>query len=556
MPTYPSSFREAVQELDGLNYQQRAARRKDFAKRYAVTPATIGRWLVEAGVRDRKRRVDRGVKRGTDVSIYLKILALRKQSEKRQTGMLMTIESAIEILQHNGDIPAGVTVSASSYSYWERERGISWRLREVEPHVEMRSKGPNHVHQADFSLAVNWKIENNRAVYEHEIYKNKLPDKGTPRLMRFVLADHSTGMFFVWYAAAAGETTELLIDGLFRAWDEKKVDGRSVQSLYPMRGVPEILMLDRGPGTKTTHLKNFLAAFDVKLLVCQLARAKGAVEKSHFHWERKFESRFRAEPLVTIDRLNDEAVQFAARICKTETHRRHGKTRTSCYEWLLGKDVKLRVPACDIELARQIATSDPKECFVNGAGSFSFKSNRYRVPEALLGQSRVLVQFDPYHYPSVYVRSIDPNFELSYVLDPIQTDHLGFASDAAMVGEEFKRHKLTARQKVMAEAGEELAALQARGIVTRGYHLEGLTASGITTPETLIDPAFNEPARLKRRHLAMAEVCARVGYSLSPAERDVFKTWGEEVTEDQIDAACQLLRNGVTAKVISFSVGS
>jgi hypothetical protein len=554
MATYPKTFPSAAGEaLAGLTGRALAARKRELAVFFQVSLGTLSRWLIEIGIRAH-RRSDAGSRR-VDVAHYKTVRAIQVSSHKQQTGVLMPTEVAIEIAEKNNLVPAG-SVQESSYNAWLREQDASRRQAEQpEPHIELRTDGPNHVHQADFSLAINWKIENNQAIYQELVYKNKLPAQGTLRLLRFVLTDHCSGAFFVWYVAATGESTDHLIEGLFRAWVEKEVAGKSVRAVYPFRGVPQILFLDRGPGTKTDHLKNFLAAFNVTLNVCEGSRSKGSVENMHWQWEQRFESRFRAQPPVSIEQLNDEAIQYAAHMCSTMIHTRHGRTRTACWEWFAGRkaDLPIRVPRCDLDVARQLATSEPKECTVNGAGIVSFKSRKYRVPSPLIGQRKVVAQFDPFNFPSIYVSGMDGQ-TASFIVEPLEFDEFGYPADSVKVGE-FQSHKRTDRAVAQDEAKEQFRVLAAASpIVTRGYHLEGLTASGIQSPETEISVA--EPApRYYELIRARQEVIHRMGYDLNPAEREVFAGWGEAVSEQQIEEACNKLRYGMTAKVIPFAAG-
>jgi len=221
----------------------------------------------------------------------------------------------------------------------------------------------------DFSLAINWKIKNNKAVYDELVYKNKLPASGEPRLLRLICTDHCSGAFFVWYTAAPGESVSALIEGLWHAWNEKAVAGNGVKHVYPFRGVPRILMMDRGPGSRSQIFQNYLAWLGVTQNICEGPRSKGQVESAHWWWEQRFESRFRLDPVVEIARLNDEAVQFAAHLCKTQVHSRTNAARTAHWEFHINRsfESQLRVPNCSFEEAKRFAVSTAKTVSVAGS---------------------------------------------------------------------------------------------------------------------------------------------------------------------------------------------
>ena len=176
----------------------------------------------------------------------MQVAALQRQSMSLRKGVVMPAEDAIEIAVDSGLLPEGA-VSVDYYNRWLRRNAAARRDQTKEtPHVELRSLGPNHVHQMDFSLAVNWKCFQEQGAakirYEHLIYKNKLPEAGQARLWRVVVSDHASGAFFVWYAQSRGETVQATLEALYRAWVRKETD---VERKYPFRGHPE--NLDGGP---------------------------------------------------------------------------------------------------------------------------------------------------------------------------------------------------------------------------------------------------------------------------------------------------------------------
>jgi hypothetical protein len=545
----PPAFAEFAAELLRLEGRARAARRRELENLFNCSSSTMSRWLNARGIVF-KERGDRGKRRTVNEEQLKKVFALQYSSYKLRQGPIMPAHVAIEIAEHNGIIPAGI-LTPSLYNQWARSQS-SARDQVDTPtrHINLVSLGPNHVHQVDFSLAINWKIENNKAIYQHEIYKNKLPAEGTLRLLRLLLTDHTSGTLFPWYTAAVGEKAEFLIEGLWRAWTEKTSRGHSIRDRYPFRGVPRILMLDRGPGNKSQVLLNFLAWLGVEPNICEGPRSKGQVEGAHWWWEQDFESRFRLDPPQSIERLNDEAVEFAANRMANMIHRRTGATRTAHWEFHINRsfESQLRVPNCTFEEAKNHAVSNQREAKVYGDGTISFRGQQYRVPEALLQEKKVFVQYSPFEYPNVIVRALSPQAP-PFVLQPLVRNEHGFFADGAVIGQQYKSHRDDQRTRLVKEAKQAVASLtEAERLVTRGYHLEGLEGSGIKSRETGIE-AEAAPVFYGRIQAYM-EVAERVGRPLDPAEKRLLRGFGEQVSEEEIRAAVAAIENGVMADVI------
>lgn len=554
-PAFPAWLESALEELSRMDRSRRAARRRELEQMLGVSRTTFSRMLEARGLRFRAAREGRAEEAAALLeSHYAEVFAVQLSSYKQGAGLLMPAEVAIEVAERNGRIPAG-SVSADAYRAWVRGQGGGRKvLDEPTRHIHLASLGPNHVHQADFSLAINWKIRNNRLVYEQWVYKNKLPSEGEPRLWRFIVTDHCSGAFFVWYAASVGENVMLLVEGLWRAWTRKRCRGRDVTDIYPFRGVPRILMIDRGPGARSEVLRNFLAWLDVRLNICEGPRSKGQVEQLHRWWEERFESRFRAEPVESIEQLNDEAVQYAAHICRTLRHTRHGNPRMDHWEWHINRsfETQLRVPNCSFEVAKRYAAAAAQPVRVAGDGTVRYRGKHYRVPDVLLHRKKLLVEYSPWEYPAIAVRA-DEMGAPKFVLEPLERNEHGFFADAAVIGQEFKSRKEGPAQRLV-KAAQAIAGTWPGGrLVTRGYHLEGLEASGIRSREMEISGQAEETAW--SRLDACLEVAARIGRGLEPAEKRLLARFGERVTESEIRAVVEEIERGVVAEVIPLRAG-
>ena len=196
--------RDLAGRLDGVPAAARAAIKREFLATYGCSPSTLSRALHEIGVRSHTR-ADAGTRRKeVTEEILQRIAAIQRASLSLRKGVVMPAEDAINIAEDSGWIDKGA-LSPSYFNRWLRDQDASRRDQiKPEPHIELRSLGPNHVHQVDFSLAVNWKVFQGKPQYEHLIYKNKLPGAGVPRLYRLIVVDHATGCFFPHYTESTG----------------------------------------------------------------------------------------------------------------------------------------------------------------------------------------------------------------------------------------------------------------------------------------------------------------------------------------------------------------
>lgn len=528
--------------------------KQEAMRAYGCSPSTLSRALNEIGHRSHSR-VDAGRRRKAVTDEQLRTVAyLQASSTSLRKGIMMPGKDAIDLAEQNGILERG-SVDPSYLNRWLRDNdGSRTDQALTTPHIELRSLGPNHVHQVDFSQAINWKIENNKLMYEHLIYQNKLPAAGVPRLWRLLVVDHTTGAFFPHYTAAAGETVPALLEGLYRAWTVKRIAGLSVEDRYPFKGVPQILMADRGSTTRSGITVSLLQKLGVTLNICEGARSKGTVETSHRWWEERFESRFRLQPPPSIEQLNDWAVDFAARYCAEEQHSRHGLTRSSLWQWHIQRCGYFRDLKCDFETFKSIALTDPQACKVDGARIIRFKGHKYRAPQEFVPGQFVGVQYSPFAYPEILMRDVNQPAGPAFAAAPIETDEFGYSKGAAIIGQEYKSQPHTRANTFAADARRGSKELVATGgIQAFGYHIDKVAPMGMkqTGEEVAVTPAQQT---LFSRVEARAAVMETLGRNFTVAEAEfVTARFGEQVTEEQISAAvAEIQQQGVTGRVLSF----
>lgn len=557
MPELPAAeVRNLAVRLATLQGREQSAARREFIQLYNCSPSTLSRELHKIGHRQRTR-CDRGTRRTGHTDEQLaQIAAIQASSISLRKGIVMPAATAIEIAEKNG-IASGV--SPNTYNAWLRQQSGSRRDQTAAtPHVELRSLGPNHVHQVDFSLAINWKVTNNKPIYEHLIYKNKLPAEGVPRIWRLIVVDHATGAFHAHYSVSAGETVQALLEGLYYAWSEKKLNGESIVRRHPFRGVPKILMADRGSTTKSGVTVALLNRLGVELNICEGARSKGAVEVAHRIWEEHFETRMRLHPPQSIEQLNDWAVQFAAHYCATERHSRHGSERSTLWAWHINRkpETQLRELRCSFETFKSIALTDPQKCKVGGSRIVRFKTMKYRVPECILPNTYVDVQYSPFTFPEIQVRAYgDVNGE-TWLCSPVEVDEYGFAEHAAIIGEQYKAPKTTQAAKFAKDAQRSAGEMvEGRKIEAFGYHLERTPEIGVPSQGVEL-PVEEQRPMVHTRIKARSVVIEMLGRPLTKPEADhVNRVFGEAVTEAEISAVVSEIQRGIGARVIAFASG-
>jgi hypothetical protein len=548
------AVRDLAARVEPLRGRARAAVKRDFASAYGISASSLSRALTEVGVRCHERS-DAGTRRnGIPDEILHQIAAIQRSSLSLRKGVVMPAEDAINIAEDSGLVAKG-TVGTWYYNNWLREHEASRRDQlKPEPHTELRSLGPNHVHQVDFSLAVNWKMFQGKWQYEHLIYKNKLPTAGEPRLLRLILVDHATGCVSPHYTCSTGETVQALLEGLYYAWSEKRIGGESIKAQYPFRGVPQILMADRGSANQAGVTATILERLGVKLNICEGARSKGAVEQSHGWWETHFESRFRLEPPATVEQLNEWAVDFAARLCACATHSRHGAARSMMWAWHINRrpETQLREMKTDFETFKSIAISDPTRCLVNGNRIVRFRSKKYRLPQEFLPGEYVAVQYSPFQFPQILVRHEAPG-SAAWLCEPVELDEFGFAADAPIIGQQYKSQKKSNTARFVDQAEETAKELIAgQQLRVFGHHRHAVEPIAVKhTGSDVLAPA-TAPVFMSRVQARQAVLDSIVRPFTAAEAAYLNRTFGDQVTDEEVSAAVADIQQGIKAEVIAM----
>ncbi len=569
MISLPHGFAEQASALKTLRGREGSELRRELCRGFAISAPTLSRWLRQIGIRDRVRNSDPTTRAGyaTDEEMHA-VLALQWSSYTQDRGLLMSDEDAIELAIDNRKLRPDV-LSLYSYRAWKKAQGVSqtqmrgaaWRpdgTVSPDEHVELRSLGPNHVWQVDFSLARNWKVKNTKIVYDETAYKGKDLKFDELRILRFVVIDHTSGQIYCRYFLGRGESTTIFLEGLYWAMAEKRLhSGEVISDKYPFEGVPQILTMDRGSFAKTNATEAVVERLGVRPIIAMTARAKGAVESTMNLWERRFEASFRIDPFHSIEELNDEALHRAALINADRPHSRHGMTRRAFWLAYINscEEARLRRLSCTLEEFKRIALSEPETRRVAGDLTISFKGETYRVPDALRGERTVELVFSVFDYPRIQLRV--PGALERYYADPIERDAAGFPVDAPVIGSEFKSHKKSSKVAAVEAAKAVVNGWTPGEIVARGNDLAkvgptaapGVKAMPLRAEQVEIEPAA--PATF-RKVAARQQLQAALQRPFSEPEKAYLAAWPEEVTQQQIDDAVVEFERGLTARVIAF----
>ncbi len=394
----------------------------------------------------RRRRSDTGECTLTDQQVLF-IFTLIEESARERKGAIMPVEVALEIAEDNGIIEPG-TVSVSWMQNLLRQRGMNaTALKTPPPRIQMRSLHPNHVHQLDASVCIQYYLAPGKPLEilpENIFYKNKYENfvKVKRKIIRWVLTDHYSGSIFVKYYQSKGERQDDLFDFLCSAWGHKN-------DKYPFRGVPQLLMMDAGAANTSKAIIEFLKRLDVHIppSMPENPARNGSVEKAQDIVERNFESRLKFQPASSIEELNAAAIDWAAGFNALKTHSRHDMTRTGC--WLrITKEQLRELPSREILV--DLFANPEEDRTVSSRYSISYRGSEYDVRhlQDIHPNAKVKVILRPYIWPEIGVYWYDKE----YSIRPISIIENGFREDAAIIGQEYKAMPETPCQQAVKRA--------------------------------------------------------------------------------------------------------
>ncbi|HUU67959.1 MAG TPA: hypothetical protein VM487_03225 [Phycisphaerae bacterium] len=538
-------------ELAGATNGARRRLLARYSDLWGISEKTIYQHARKGGWKSgRTPRLDAGGIRIEDLTEhhYEKLAAHLADAKRRLKKP--PIAKGILDLETAGIIPAG-KMTVANFSRWARKRRVDWRgdwqpRRMRDHHVNLRTEGPNHVHQIDASVYVFWYLRPDGKLAcertEKTQYRNK-PGDGLRRVIRWIVCDMCTNAFHVEYTL--DETVVSVAEVLYHAWQRK-----ARYDILPFCGVPRSIYFDRHSSHWAKDIQNMLEACEVQVIATnpESPRSHGSVETLHAMWEEWFELDQVLDPPASLGALQARADSMCAYL-NARPHRRlaegceWGKTRSSAwFHYVEAHPEILRLPVPWEIFKGLVKHADERQ--VGGDGMISFEGRKYRVPRDIwqaAGGKRVQITISPFRPGEVDVR-----FEGKiYPCRAIVTDEFGKPADANLIGSgEIKAAPASLREMALRAVRERQAGkLEGAG---KYHEFESRIAErfdAITPP--MVAPTPDEPERVYNETEARLRVKAPFDDlpSLSDPQKQILRAITGSQSETQIDEAIEKMRN-------------
>ena len=499
----------------------------------------------------RDKRPDKGEIRipGIEEAGIIQAIKVLLQTTRQKRGKrLMCTEDLIQQMVLNG-YECFRNVTVPTFNRWLKQKKLHHsQMVAGNPAVEMASKHPNHIHFADASICVQWDLRNNKKMVERDMqksfYKNKPGYWKQVRkvLIRWMLVDHTTGLFFVDYSYAGGENAADLLDFLLAAWGPKEYSAK-----YPFLGAPFMLGLDPGAANTCNEVKNMLRKLGIDVYVHEPgnSRANGAVETMHSFWEEHFESMLLLKLADSLEDLRERAHDRMIYLNAMKKHSRHGKSRTDKWMEISASQLRILPP---VEHCRKLATSAPVTRVPDEKLQISFENRDYQLKAPALKQVKVNLDYTPWEPNELNVWTDDGEHVPCRL---IVRDANGFDVEAPVFGEnEYKRHADTPAQRLRNQFEAEDKKTRLNGFEPKPTaHLvpditfiprKGVEIFPTELPKTPPIKATEVPGKL-RRELNIERI--------TPLMRQQIDKWlggAVELSGEEYEALCRKARSAWT----------
>jgi hypothetical protein len=585
------AYRELAKALDCTPFKGRGVIRKDFEDFYGVSKHTVYRGLEAIGWSSgNKKRKDAGTT-SVDEKTLAEMDGLTLQSFRANGKVTMKTTTALSILASNG---RDINVSPSRLNQLRRLRKTTSAQQQCKgAYQRMRSLYPNHVHQVDPSYCLLYYppgkkgLRVQKIVDESEVYANK-PEAEEKlknlKCWRYVLTDHYSSTIIVRYFESAGETSANLWLFLLYCW--QTIDSRA------FRGVPDIMVWDKGSANISGPTKNALDALAVDHIAHETKRAwaKGQVECANNIVETQFESRLKAEPVNSVEELNAAAENWYnawnANLIPNQDCRlnRRGmsepKARNDLWQTILRMPEKLReLPP--IEICKYLLRNEPKPRKVSGYLEVTFKHPAakstliYSVKHLAGIAIGDKVMISPLYYGDCQIMVTVSSYadeDQHHILEPMEFDEAGFPLEAPVWGEEIKGMPDTLEMVKKKEADaiaypgktqEEIKKAKTKqvtpfeGTLNTHSHLKDIkqpefmkrTGSAIDLPGQFTPAPREAMSRIALKKL----VIAALGRSLEQFEMDILANY-ENVFDEDVASIVEQLQKTLSPLAIKNAV--
>lgn len=426
--------------------------------RLGISRATLYTYLDQVTVKPtRKKRSDAigGEKDRSALKIEEArlIAAYIREGIAKNKKQRVLLKNAVAELRENGVIRAEridpksgevIPLSDSQIARSLKAHGMHPdQLTAPPPATPLASAHPNHVWQIDASLCVLYKMPTNAGgrleeIDEGEYYKNKMHNWHKVEhllVQRYVVTDHYSGVEWPEFRLG-GESIANLLD-VFMTVTQPRGD-------HPFYGRPRFLMLDPGSANIAEPLKNLAKHLGMQVIVNKRKnpRAKGQVEGANNRIEVNFEAGLNKlrRAIDNIIDLNALGHQWGHWYNGTRRHTRHGMTRYGKWQEIRAQDLVL---CPDIATMQALAHESPIERTVDDYLHVKFGGHVYSVRDlpGVQNREKVLIARNAWTDEEVMVVYRDAEgHEQLFAAPQVDTNEGGcFASDAAMIGEEYRQ---------------------------------------------------------------------------------------------------------------------
>jgi hypothetical protein len=211
------------------------------------------------------------------------------------------------------------------------------------------TRGPEHVNQVatfDVSLCTRFyfKPDDTIAGQGSSIYSTGNERGEHSVIRRAVYCEALTGSF--WLGYYAGEET--IESNLLVLWHAMRP--KADPSKYPLRGMPEILRVDKGSALNSASCKSLFENLGIELHTHTTghAQAKGSIENIIFLVERHIESLPGLASATSIEDLNAKVQPFVIELNSVTVHPRHKMSRAAAFVSHV-REEKLVLPPADYD---------------------------------------------------------------------------------------------------------------------------------------------------------------------------------------------------------------
>jgi transposase InsO family protein len=398
-----------------------------------------------------KPRADKGRKKMSTEEIRT-AAAISYRSKRKTERIIMPTWKIKEVMEDNKILHPG-QVSESTINRYFREMGLNQAaLLSPTAHTCLASLHPNHVHQLDSSVCVQYDFKEKGTRWEMvdrdmklAFYKNKPQyfKEIKKILLRYLLTDHTSGTIFPFYFYVRGEDTKTLVEFVLRAWGPKPDP-----HLFPFQGVPLILMCDAGSANISAPFRTLVKNLKVELIVHEPGnpRAIGQVESAQGTWERAFESELSLEKAPDIEQLNARCYDYAMQFNATRNLKRTGMPRFILWQTIAKEQLRF-LPSEAI--CRRLISGKEFAAVCDGAKQIRIDGQVYEVRGEVRRGMRLRITPDFYN-PAQFL--VEDEAGKIHQTAAVMVNKYGFRKDAPVIGQSYKSHAYDKTQRFIADA--------------------------------------------------------------------------------------------------------